>query len=576
MSLLTELRRRNVFRVGGAYLVLAWLLLQIGETLAPALHLPEWVNSALAFFLILGFPLALFFAWAFELTPEGLKLEKHVDRDESITPQTGRKLDRTIIVLLVVALGYFVWQSLSSPAPDEVAGTVAGQQSIAVLPFTNMSSDEEQEYFSDGLTEELLNLLAKIPELKVTSRTSAFFYKGKDIKIADVGRELNVAHVLEGSVRKSGNKIRITAQLIEVDTDAHLWSETWDRDLDDVFAIQDEIAANVVSELRVQLLGDLPHAVQTDGDTYSLYLQARHTINQRTHESLLRGEQLVNRALEIDPGYAPGWVLKAHIHSQQADVGVRLPVEAAPMARAAVDRALELDPGNAAAYALSGDIMVSFERNYAGAEAAFERALELDPNDVDVLYQAAVYYAFIDQAETALELALRTYERDPLFTANYSTLGYVYNMLGRYEEAAAICRKRVEIAPDSYGTYYYLAWPLVLMGRYEEALEVANQERLDGFKQTMLAIVHWKLGDAEASDAAMKALLEQQSGGWDWQVVQARAIRGEIDEAFAAMDNAYETRDTGLQLILGDRSIESLRTDPRYEAMVKRMGIRID
>jgi len=576
MSLLTELKRRNVFRVGGAYLVLAWLLLQIGETLAPALHLPEWVNSALAFFLILGFPLALFFAWAFELTPDGLKLEKHVDRQQSITPQTGRKLDRTIIVLLVVALVYFAWQSLSPPVPHEVVDTVAGQQSIAVLPFTNMSSDEEQEYFSDGLTEELLNLLAKIPELKVTSRTSAFFYKGKDIKIADVGRELNVAHVLEGSVRKSGNKIRITAQLIEVDTDAHLWSETWDRDLDDVFAIQDEIAAKVVSELRVQLLGDLPHAVQTDGDTYSLYLQARHTINQRTHESLLRGEQLVNRALEIDPGYAPGWVLKAHIHSQQADVGVRMPVEAAPMARAAVDRALELDPENAAAYALSGDIMVSFERNYAGAEAAFETALELDPNDVDVLYQAAVYYAFIDQAEMALKVALRTYERDPLFAANYSTLGYVYNMLGRYEEAAAICRKRVEIAPDSYGTYYYLAWPLVLMGRYEEALEVANQERLDGFKQTMLAIVHWKLGNKEASDAAMKALLEQQSGGWDWQVVQARAIRGEIDEAFAAMDNAYETRDTGLQLILGDRSIESLRADPRYEAMVKKMGIRID
>jgi tetratricopeptide (TPR) repeat protein len=193
-----------------------------------------------------------------------------------------------------------------------------------------------------------------------------------------------------------------------------------------------------------------------------------------------------------------------------------------------------------------------------------------------VLYQAAVYYAFIDQPEMALKLALRTYERDPLFTANYSTLGYVYNMLGRYEEAVAICRKRIEIAPDSYGTYYYLAWPLVLMGRYEEALEVANQERLDGFKQTMLAIVHWKLGDMEASDAAMKALLEQQSGGWDWQVVQARAMRGEIDEAFAAMDAAYETRDTGLQLILGDRSIESLRADPRYEAMVKKMGLRID
>mgnify|MGYP001820444986 FL=1 len=175
MSLFAELKRRNVFRVGAAYVVLSWLLLQVGETLAPALHLPEWINSALAFFVILGFPMALFFAWAFELTPDGLKLEKDVERDESITPVTGRKLDRTIIVLLVVALGYFVWQSQRAPLPAESAEMAAGQASIAVLPFANMSSDTEQEYFSDGLTEELLNLLAKIPELKVTSRTSAFF-----------------------------------------------------------------------------------------------------------------------------------------------------------------------------------------------------------------------------------------------------------------------------------------------------------------------------------------------------------------------------------------------------------------
>jgi TolB-like protein/Flp pilus assembly protein TadD len=575
MSLFAELKRRNVFRVGIAYMVLAWLLLQVGDTLAPALHLPEWINSALAFFLILGFPLAIFFAWAFEMTPEGLKLEKHVDRDASITPVTGRKLDRTIIVMLVAALAYFVWQSQKAP-DEEVVETVAGQPSIAVLPFENMSSDTEQEYFSDGLTEELLNLLAKISELKVTSRTSAFYYKGKDIKLADVGRELDVDHILEGSVRKSGNKIRITAQLIEVETDAHLWSETWDRNLDDVFQIQDEIAAKVVDELRVQLLGELPHAVATDGDTYSLFLQARHAINQRTHASLLRGEELVKKAIEIDPGYAPAWVLKAHIHSQQGDVGARLPREAAPLARQAVDRALQLDPDNAAAHALSGDLMVSFEHNYPDAKQTFERALELDPNDVDVLYQSSVYFAFIGRAEEALRLALRAYERDPMFVANLTGLSYMYNMLGRYEEAEAISRKRIDISPESFGSYAYLSMPLTLMGRHEEALEVANRERLDGFRQTMLAIIHWKLGNSAASDAALDALLDQQSGGWDWQVVAARAVRGEIDEAFAAMDAAYENRDTGLQLILGDPFVENLRGDPRYDAMVDKLGIRVD
>jgi TolB-like protein/tetratricopeptide (TPR) repeat protein len=574
MSLFAELKRRNVFRVGIAYIVLAWLLLQVGDTLAPALHLPEWINSALAFFLILGFPLAIFFAWAFEMTPEGLKLEKDVDREASITPVTGRKLDRTIIVMLAIALGYFVWHSQKMPT-DEVMETVAGQGSIAVLPFENMSSDDEQEYFSDGLTEELLNLLAKIPELKVTSRTSAFFYKGKDIKLSDIGRELDVDHILEGSVRKSGKKIRITAQLIEVDTDAHLWSDTWDRDLDDVFVIQDEIAKQVVDELRVQLLGELPHAVATDGDTYSLYLQARHTINQRTYESLLRGEELIDEAIRIDPDYAPAWVLKAHIHSQQGDIGARLPKDAFPLAREAVNRALELDPENSAAHALSGDIKISYERDFKGAKADFERALELDPYGVDALYQTAVYYVFIADFEKGLELAMQAYERDSLYMPNYSTLSYAYSNLGRYDESAEIMRKRIEIAPESFGSYAYLANAYLFRGRYEEALAFYEQERLGGFKYAGLAAVHYLLGNHEASDEALALLKAQKDGGWDWQVVQDHSVRGELDEAFEAMEEAWENRDTGLHLILGDRYLMNLRDDPRYEAMVERLGIRV-
>jgi adenylate cyclase len=479
-------------------------------------------------------------------------------------------------VLGIVAVGYFAWHTQTAHQDEEIIETASGQPSIAVLPFENMSSDAEQEYFSDGLTEELLNLLAKIPELKVTSRTSAFFYKGKDIKIGDVGRELNVDHVLEGSVRKSGNRIRITAQLIEVATDAHLWSDTWDRDLDDVFEIQDEIAKKVVDELRVQLFGELPHAEATVGEAYSLYLQARHTINQRTIESLFRGEDLIEKAIALDPGYVPAWVVKAHIYSQQGDVGARPSPEAGALARAAVDRALELDPENAAAHALAGDIMMSFEQDYAGAKTMFERALELDPNDVDAIWQASMYYAFIGKAETALQLGLQTYERDPLFVPNHATLGYIYDMLGRYEEAEAIGRKRVEVSPDSFGTYYYLAIPLLLQGRYEKALEVAQQERLDGFRQTSLAIVHWLMGNKEASDRALQALLAQQAGGWDWQVVQVHAVRGELDEAFEALEAAYANRDVGVQLILGDQLIENLRGDPRYEAMVEKMGIRVD
>jgi tetratricopeptide (TPR) repeat protein len=391
-----------------------------------------------------------------------------------------------------------------------------------------------------------------------------------------VGRELNVAHILEGSVRKSGNKIRITAQLIEVDSDAHLWSETWDRDLDDVFAIQDEIAARVVDELRLRLLGELPHAIETDGESYTLYLQARHTINQRTRESLMRGEELVKQALEIDPDYAPGWVLQALIYSQQGDVGARMPLDVRPLARAAVDRALELDPNSAAARALSGDIMISYDGSFAEARAEFERAIELGPNNVDVLYHAAMYYAFIGDPETALRLSLEALELDPLFTANHAVLGYIYGMLGQHEAALDILEERAAIAPESYGTYYYIAIPLAALGRYEEALEWIRRERLDGFRYTAEAVIYWRMGERVKSDEALANLLAAHTGGWDWQVVQARAVRGEIDEAFEAMEAAYVNRDSGLQLILGDSHIESLRDDPRYDAMVEKMGIRVD
>ena len=257
MSIFRELKRRNVFKVAAAYVIVGWLIMQAGEVMGPALRLPEWINSALAFFLILGFPLAMFFAWAFELTPDGIKKDKGVDQDQPIANETGGILNRTIVIALVLALAYFSFdkfildpkrdvellQTEAAQAVDITEPVVADKapdsKSIAVLPFMNMSSDPEQEYFSDGITEEVLNLLAKTPELRVTSRSSVFSLKGQNLDIPMVAAKLGVAHILEGSVRKAGNRVRITAQLIEAGNDVHLWSETYDRELDDIFAIQD-------------------------------------------------------------------------------------------------------------------------------------------------------------------------------------------------------------------------------------------------------------------------------------------------------------------------------------------------
>ena len=276
MSFFEELKRRNIIRVGTAYLVVAWLTLQVTDIVAPILDLPGVFSRNVLLILVIGFPLVLILAWLFELTPEGVKREIDVDRSVAISTRSTRKFDAGIIAVLAVAvtlfaLDKFVW--------DQGLSTNAARQSIAVLPFVNMSSDAEQEYFSDGLTEELLNLLARMPELSVTSRSSAFYYKGKEIKIADVGRELGVAHILEGSVRRSGETIRVTAQLIQVETDTHLWSSTWDRKLEDIFVIQDEISQAVVRELKVRLVGDAPRSDTTDPEAYRLYLQAMHIIS---------------------------------------------------------------------------------------------------------------------------------------------------------------------------------------------------------------------------------------------------------------------------------------------------------
>ena len=336
-----ELKRRNVVRVAIAYAIVAWLLIEIVSTTFPILKLPEWTVTFMTVVLVIGFPVALIFAWAFELTPEGLKKEKDVDRSESITHATARKLDFTIIGVLVIAVGFLLvdkfYFSEGSKVADEVIATE--RVSIAVLPFVNMSDDPNNEYFSEGISEEILNLLANVPELQVTSRSSAFSFKGQNVDIPTMAATLKVAHVLEGSVRKSGDQLRITAQLIRVANDSHLWSETYDRELRNVFAIQDEIAAAVVDALQITLLGKEPKATETNPEAYALYLQAQHFVRQVSAEGSRQAEKLLMQALAIDPDFAPAWSLLGRVYfSQGALLALRSIDEGSELARHAVQR----------------------------------------------------------------------------------------------------------------------------------------------------------------------------------------------------------------------------------------------
>jgi len=319
VSLYSELRRRNVLRVGIIYLAGAWLLIQILETLFPIFGLAETSIRIVVILLAIGFIPALVLAWVFERTPDGLRKDSEIDREADVDVRGSKTFDRVVIIVLALGMAYFAYDKfVLDPARDaEIIETETerarsealfesyGDKSIVVLPFVNMSDDPAQEFFSDGISEELLNLLSKIQELRVISRTSAFYFKGKDVDIPTIAERLKVDHVLEGSVRKAGNRVRITAQPVDARTDTQLWSESYDREFDDVFAIQDEISAHVVDQLRVTIFGELPGGEQIDTEAYSRYLQARHIVYGGQWDRLPFAEQLLNEVLEVEPAYVP-------------------------------------------------------------------------------------------------------------------------------------------------------------------------------------------------------------------------------------------------------------------------------
>jgi len=420
MSLISELKRRNVFRVALLYLVAGWVILQVAQLLFDVLKLPDWTSRLVLGLLMLGFPLALIFSWVYELTPEGLKREHEVERNASITAETARKLDLIVVGLLVVAIVVvaverFIPRTAPIPAASDAASGAssaeapvqAAAKSIAVLPFVNISGDTANEYFADGLSEELLNLLAKIPELRVAARTSAFKFKNEKIDVQEVAQKLNVAHILEGSVRKSGNKVRITAQLIKAADGYHLWSETYDRTLDDIFVVQDDIAGEVVKALKLTLLGPtpVPRSKPVDSEAYNLALQGRFFFDRRGRKDLERAVEYFRRSLERDPGYAPAWAGLSQAYARQADFGHVPAADGYRQAREAAEKALALDPQLADAHLAMGWIQSSYDWDWVAADASILRALELEPGGAEVLRHAGIQAYTLGRWNEAIDLA---------------------------------------------------------------------------------------------------------------------------------------------------------------------------
>jgi adenylate cyclase len=594
-NLFAELRRRNVLRMAGLYLIGSWLITQVAATLLPAFEAPAWTLRALVMLLAIGFVPTMMFSWIYELTPEGLKRDAQVPPDQSIGHETGRRIDRMIIATLVLALAYFAvdkfvlapWREAAQlqqqtallQQGQKTAGDAApaaapavSEQSIAVLPFVNMSSDKEQEYFSDGITEELLNLLAKIPQLQVTARTSSFAFKGEKIGIAEVARQLHVAHVLEGSVRKSGNAVRITAQLINAATDTHLWSETYDRKLDDIFAVQDEIAADVVKQLKVTLLGAAPKARTTDPEAYALYLQAVQLGRQFTPDAFQQSDALYRKVLAIDPHYAPAWDGLAENAYQEANQGL-LPInEGYAQAREAVMKSLAIDPAYAPAQASLGRIVMQHDNDLAAAAQHFQRALALDPADPDVLHGSRVLLIALGRLDEATALDEAAVRRDPVNARSHAYLGLDRRWAHQFDAAIASSRAGLSLAPGQGGAHSELGNALLLRGDAPGALREIEQDTSEEWKMIGLPMAYHALGRKADSDAALAALIAKLEKRAPYNIAYVYAFRGEADKAFEWLDKAIEYGDPGLPGIAVESLFDNIHEDPRWLPFLRKIG----
>ena len=446
-ELYAELKRRNVFRVGIAYIVVCWLLLQAGDLLFEILEVPEWASKLLLAFLLLGFPLAIFFAWAFELTPDGIKRETEVDRSKSVTHKTGKKLDRLTIGVLAIAIGFLLFDRfyidegppIVEPREALLGGSEPVELSIAVLPFVNMSADPGNEYFSDGISEELLNVLVKVDDLRVASRTSSFSLKGQNLSIPEIASRLGVNHILEGSVRKSGNTVRITAQLIDVSTDAHLWSDTYDRDLEDIFAVQTEISENIVAALTRTLVGEGAASIAVAPPTenlraYELYLEGRFNWQLRNQAGLTRAQELFEQAIELDPDFARAWTGLASVYAVMPNWMYVDPAETRVLAAEAAKKAIELDDNQPEAHAILA-YELEGELRWAESHDEYRKAIDRSPRQSNLHMWYAESLAYAGYASEALPYAQRAVELDPASSVANHVLGWIYKLTGDMDKA---------------------------------------------------------------------------------------------------------------------------------------------
>jgi TolB-like protein/DNA-binding winged helix-turn-helix (wHTH) protein len=483
---------------------------------------------------------------------------------EPITRKTSYRVWHWPVIFAMAVIAIFLVY-LYTTRPQALA-----RQTIAVLPFVNMSDDAANEYFSDGISEELLNLLAKIPELRVIARSSAFYFKGKDVKLADVARELNVTHILEGSVRKAGNHVRITAQLIEASSDTHLWSESYDRTLDDIFVIQDEIAGSVVDALKLTLFGDAPRTEPIDPEAYALYLQAVHVGDQYTAETLEQSNVMLKQVLDMAPNYARAWRVLARNYRAQAAEGLLPREEGNALAREALNQALAFDPELAEAHCVLG-MFAAEDNDLVAAAQHIRHALSLEPNNPIVLGYSAFFLRTLGRLDEAIAIGEYRVAHDPLDLISHNNLAWRYYFAGRPDDAIATARVRSMLSPG-YVWHGLLGLALLSKGENEAALKAIQQEPDEFLRLSSLVMVYHALGQVVESDAALTELIGKHEQHIPYAIAAVLAYRGEADRAFAWLDKAVAYGDPDLSSIAMGNMFSNLYEDPRWLPFLERIG----
>jgi TolB-like protein/Tfp pilus assembly protein PilF len=586
-----ELKRRNVYKVAVAYAVVAWLLIQAASIFLPAFDSPPWVIKIFMIVIIFGFPVALLLSWAFEITPEGIKRESEIEPNKSITRRTGRKIVAVTIALAVVAAGLFVYQLVRPAAtslgdiPQIEEGRAAGaslpapNKSIAVLPFDNLSRDPDNAYFCEGVQDEILTRLAKVADLKVISRTSTQHFKSAPENLPQIAKQLGVAHILEGSVQKAGDQVRVNVQLINALNDAHLWADTYDRRLVDIFGVESEIAKTIAETLQARLTGSerssIAKTVTVNPEAYELYLRGRFFSEKRTGADLRKSIEYYDQAISKDPNYPLAYVGLADSHLLLSAYGAISPKEAASPARAALKKALDLDDSLGQAHASSG-LLATLELDWDRAITEPERAIQLNPNYATAHHWLALPLMTSGQFDRGIAQANRAIELDPLSLICNSDLSWIYFNARRYDQAEAQARKTLEIDSHFAVAHYYLGETLQFKGKLTDAIAEFQKSadlNKDPFSLSMLGQAYARQGKNDEARKVLARLTEEAK----WRYVSPYALAvvltalGDNAHAIDQLEHGYDDTGFYISLIKVDPLLDDLRGDPRFGALVQKI-----